>query len=286
MGSKIPVSVVIVARNEAVRLPACLAALDDFDEVVVVDSESMDNTKDLAAAAGARVENFVWNGDYPKKRQWCLDNLRFSHDWIFFVDADEVVTKELVEEIRRSIKRDCDGFFVCGRYVVGGGPLRFGMKNKKLCLFRRGKFYFPVVDDLDLPGMGEIEGHYQPVPAAPGVKIGYLRASLLHEAEAGWRARHERYAAWEAGMNEKQAWPQDPVMWRQVLKKLFRGLPGFARAGAAFLHSYILKLGILDGGCGLRHAARRGAYYLMIAKASKARAQGGAASAPVSALRK
>ena len=97
--SKIPLSAVVVTKNEEARIAQCLEALSDFDEVVVVDSESRDATCDVAREMGARVENFKWNGAYPKKRQWCLDHLELRYDWVFFVDADEIVTPEVVAEI-------------------------------------------------------------------------------------------------------------------------------------------------------------------------------------------
>ena len=265
---KIPVSVLIVTRNEEKRIGRCLEALRDFDEVVIVDSGSIDSAAVLAVSLGARVENFVWNGRYPKKRQWCLDNLSLKHDWVFFVDADEVVTKELVEEIR-TLQKDGAGYFITGLYVIDGKTLKHGLHNSKIVLLDRRLMAFPVVDDLDLPGMGEIEGHYQPVlkPAFRAAKIGALAAPLLHHAHddpAGWEARHRRYAAWERGMNARNAWPADPIPWRQTLKRLFRALP--ARPAWAFLHCYVLKAGFLDGKQGFKLAAGRYRYYRMIGR--------------------
>lgn len=265
---KIPVSVLVLTRNEAPRIARCLEALQEFDEIIVVDSGSTDNTAQIAEEAGATVEHFSWNGRYPKKRQWCLDNLSLRHDWIFFVDADEVVTPELTLEIRIALASPaCVGYFIKGRYVIDGKILRHGLRNNKIALLDRRAMEFPVVDDLDLPGMGEIEGHYQPVPKPDAIcdDIGSLRAALLHRAHddpAAWEARHLRYAAWERGMNARNAWPADPVPWRQVMKRIFRALPG--RGIWAFLHCYVWKGGFLDGKQGLILAAGRHRYYRMI----------------------
>lgn len=263
--SRIPVSVIIATKNEERNLPACLAALKNFDEIIVVDSGSTDRTTEIARKGGAVVNPFQWNNGYPKKRQWCLDHVPTRHNWIFFVDADEVLTPQLVDEIRQ-LPFNCAGYFVRGRYIWNGTVLRHGLKNNKLVLLDRHKFKFPVVDDLDLPGMGEMEGHYQPVLRTDGM-IGQLHCELNHnaaESEAEWLARHQRYAAWERGMNARNAWPDDPVRWRQVLKKAFRRLP--ARGMIAFLHSYILKRGILDGRAGLDFARKRATYYRMITR--------------------
>lgn len=270
MPGKIPVTVLVITRNEAPRIARCLAALKDFDELIVVDSQSADETGALAAAAGAEVVCFRWNGQYPKKRQWCLDNLSLRNEYIFFVDADEEVTPELAREIAAAMAAPLPGYFVRGRYVMRGRKLRFGLHNNKLALFDRRRFSFPAVDDLGLAGMGEMEGHYQPVPGAAGTPMGQMKNPLLHHAEEGWDDRHRRYAAWEAGMNARSAWPPDPVPRRQGLKRLFRALPG--RPLWAFVHCYVIKGGALDGRAGFRLAAGRFRYYRMIAAASKARA--------------
>lgn len=267
--SAIPVSVVAAVRGEAARIERCLAALKGFSEIVAVDSDSTDGTAEIARRAGARVVPFSWDGRYPKKRQWCLDRLDLKHDWVLFVDADEIVTPELADEIRVLFSLPhpppCAGYFIDGLYAADGRILRHGLRNRKIALLDRRAMAFPAVDDLDLPGMGEMEGHYQPVPWNPRAKIGKLRHPMLHETDTGgpaWQARHERYAAWEAGMNRKNAWPQDPVPWRQALKAVFRALP--FRPAAAFLHSYILKAGFLDGKPGWRLARSRALYYAMI----------------------
>lgn len=271
MSGKIPVTVLVLTRNNAPDMKRCLEALRGFDEIVVVDSHSTDETAAIARKAGARVENFTWNGGYPKKRQWCLDNFSFRNDWVFSVDADEVVTPELVAEIA-ALPFDCAGYFVRGLYVMDGKILRHGLSNNKIALLDRRRMEFPVINDSGVPGMGEIEGHYQPVlkRGCGGGKIGRLRAPLLHYAHddpAAWEARHRRYAAWEQGMNARNAWPADPVPWRQALKKMFRAAP--ARPAIAFLYCYFFKFGFLDGAAGFRLAAGRYRYYRMIAENSK-----------------
>lgn len=265
----IPVSVIVTTKNEERRIGACLAALRRFDDVWVVDSHSADRTGVIARRAGARVVNFRWNGAYPKKRQWCLDHLDLRYERVFFVDADEHVPAALIDEIA-GLDWRAAGYFVSGRYEFQGRCLRYGLRNNKLALFDRRRAAFPVVDDLDLPGMGEIEGHYQPVLTG-GDAPGRLRTPLIHRAyddAAGWAARHARYARWEAGMEAKKAWPADPSRCRQWLKLLFRALP--LRAAAAFAHCYIFRMGFLDGLAGYRFACSRARYYRMIAAAGKA----------------
>lgn len=271
MAKKIPISVIVVTKNEGARIERCLRALQDFDDVVVVDSYSRDHTVHLARQWGARVILFSWDGHYPKKRQWCLDRLSLRHDWVFFVDADEVVPLGLLAELATLDLPAAGpaGYFVKGRYVIGGKALRYGLQNNKLCLFDRRKIAFPVVDDLDLPGMGEIEGHYQPVLKSgyEGEQLGQLQGALLHyayEDNVSWMGRHERYAAWESAMIARNAYPVDPVPAREALKRFFRRMPPMVRAAAAFGHSYVLKRGFWDGAAGFALAKSRWDYYRLL----------------------
>lgn len=268
----LPLSVLITVKNEAVRIESCIASLGGcFGQVIVIDSESTDGTAPLAERAGAQVVSYRWDGRYPKKRQWCLENLDLRYEWVFFLDADEAMTPACLDELSRIDWQNAgeSGFFVSSSYVLGGRVLHYGLRNNKLCLLHRGRMAFPVIDDLDIPGMGEMEGHYQPLPK-PGFEtapLGQVKAPVLHyalEDRAEWDARHERYARWEVGMDARNLWPPDPSPWRARMKILFKALP--LRPGIAFFHSYVLKRGFLDGGPGLTLALSRFHYYRAISR--------------------
>ncbi len=272
--SKIPVSVLITTKNEEKNIARCLGALQDFAQIIVIDSHSADKTCEIARDMGAQIVLYQWDGKYPKKRGWCLENLEIAHDWVFWVDADEVVTSELVAEIRAVFDGEprVGGFFVRGSYVWEGAVLRCGLQNNKIALFNRHKMEFPVIDDLDIEGMGEIEGHYQPV-FKNGIKgmIGQLKAPLLHyayEDKKGWEERHIRYANWEAQMNKRGSWAKDPIWWREMLKKRVR--KSIFRPYIVFLYSYFIKFGFLDGKNGYNFAISRKNYCHLVIKAFKA----------------
>lgn len=244
MHSKIPVTVIVTTLNEAANLPRCLAALERFAEVVVVDSHSADGTTDIAKSLGARVEMFRWSGAYPKKRQWCLDHLALAHERVFFIDADEEVTPALCDEIAALDWRHA-GYYVRGNFVVRGRELKFGLNNSKLCLFDRRLVAFPVIDDLAAPGMGEIEGHYQPVGKSRDATFGAIKAPLRHHAACDisrFRARHQAYAAWRAEVEEKL--PADPRRGRRLLNAIYRRLP--AKRMFFGIYYYFVKLGVLE----------------------------------------
>lgn len=263
----IPVSVIVMTRNEAANLPMCLAALDRFAERFVVDSDSGDGTPFVAASLGARVVPFRWNGRYPKKKQWCLDNLPFTHQWVLFVDADERVTQALVDEIARVMEDGPAhaGYFVAGRPVVRNRPLRFGAWNRKLALLDRRRARFPEVPDLDVGTMWEVEGHYQPLLDGT---TGRLRHPVDHADDKppfAWFDRHNRYSDWEAAlrvdgrMRQLAALEQGGRRWAKLV--LDRAP---ARPLLAFLHAYLLRLGFLDGAEGFDHALGRAFYYWQV----------------------
>lgn len=92
----VPVSVFIITRNEAARLGRTLAAVAWADQIVVVDSGSHDGTQDIAHAAGAEVHHHDWAGYGPQK---VAAEALCRNDWVLNIDADEVVTKGLADEI-------------------------------------------------------------------------------------------------------------------------------------------------------------------------------------------
>lgn len=263
----IPVSAVVMTRNEERNLGRCLQSLEQIDEVFVVDSGSEDDTVSVATANGARVVQFDWNGRYPKKKQWSLDHLRFSHDWVLFVDADEELSVELIEEIRLLFVNGPAhaGYFVGYNYTFLGRRLRYGHRVFKLILLDRRRARFPVTADLEADNMTEVEGHYQPdIDGTTAV----LSARALHDDHDSlfhYFDRHNRYSDWEAIVRTKGALPRkgepQPVI-RGALKTVFARLP--LKGLIAFFHCYFVALGFLDGRAGLHYALARGFYYWQV----------------------
>jgi glycosyltransferase involved in cell wall biosynthesis len=273
----IPVSVVVMTRDEAANIGACLASVSRFAEIFVVDSGSRDGTAAIAKSMGARVVDFRWDGKYPKKKQWCLDALPFSHDWVLYLDADERVTAALAGEIAGLMAAGpaASGYHIPGRPVFAGRPLRFGAWNSKIALLDRRRASFPPVPDLDVASMWEVEGHYQPSLAGAA---GRLRHPVIHhdaKPPYAWFERHNRYSDWEAALMTDGRLESIAVREkgaRRLLKRIFVRLP--ARPLAVFLHSYVLRLGFLDGLDGLDHAIARAFYYWQIAVKVRARRRG------------
>jgi len=265
--STIPVSVVVMTKNEESNLPKCLASVSRFDEVFVVDSQSEDRTQEIARSTGATVVEFVWDGRYPKKKQWCLDNLPYAYEYVLFLDADEELTAAFVDEVARLAAGGFDraGYFVRYDYVFLGKRLRHGLRVHKLVLFDRNRARYVAQDDLDVDTMWEVEGHYQPSIDGP---VGALRERMVHHDEVGlyhYFERHNRYSDWEAALRSRGGLGRDSetqTAGRSRLKRTFAKAP--FRPLAIFVYSYVLAGGFLDGRAGFHYAVSRGFYYWQI----------------------
>ena len=269
----IPVSIIVMTKNEEPNIAKCLRSVSAFAEVHVVDSASEDRTCTIAAGMGAQVRSFRWNGAYPKKKQWCLENLAFAHDWVLYVDADEEVPAEVAEEIRALLRQGRpahDGYFVGYDYVFMGRVLRHGHRVYKLALFDRHRGRFLPRDDLDLINTFEVEGHYQPRIEGP---VGTLRHRMVHndhETLFHFFERHNRYSDWEALLRNRGTLlghGESELGGRRLAKRLF-GVTPF-KGLIAFLHSYVLRAGFRDGAAGFHFALARAFYYWQIAAKSR-----------------
>ncbi len=258
----IPVSVLIVTKNAAEGLAATLESLEDFSEILVIDSHSTDGTRLIAAAHKVPVIPYQWNGQYPKKRQWCLENVAVENEWILFLDADEIVTDALRREIADTLSDTKHAaFFLRGQPVFCGKPLKYGRWNNKIVLFRKGALRYPELPDTHTP-MGEIEGHVQPFVTGT---VGQLKNALLHDAADdldAWIDRHQRYAAWQAEIDAANTnLSASERGARRIAKRFFAALP--LRPVWVFMDSYVWKKGALDGSPGFHYATARAFFYWM-----------------------
>lgn len=263
-----------MTKDEEANIETCLRALTDFDEVFVVDSDSTDRTVALAESLGATVVPFTWNGAYPKKKQWCLESLPFRNAWAMYVDGDEIVTPELVDEIGRLLPSATEsGFFVAYDYVFLDKVLRHGRLVKKLVLLKHERAAFAQLDDLETERAGEVELHYQ--PTVDGT-IGTLANRMIHDDHDTlyhYFERHNRYSDWEAVVRDNDSLfssDEATVGVRALAKRFFARLP--AKGLVAFLYSFIVRAGFRDGRAGFHYALSLGFYYWQIAVKQQERA--------------
>lgn len=232
-------SIIIVAKNEAINIAECVRSAGFADEVIVVDSGSTDGTPDLARAEGARVVVTDWPGFGAQKNR-ALDLA--TGDWFFSLDADERITPQLAAEIRTAIGRaDIAGYRVprrsmyCGRFMKHGG----WSPDYVWRLARRGRARFSddyLHEHLDIQGA-----------------TGTLREPIVHYSFRTMEAVLEklnRYSS--AGTRDLAARGRRGSLGRAIVHGLW-----------AFFRTYVLRLGFMDGRFGFMLAVSNaeGTYY-------------------------
>jgi glycosyltransferase involved in cell wall biosynthesis len=191
--NRLELSIFLIVRNEADRLPRTLEAVRDLaDEIILVDSGSTDETVDVARGFGAAVfVNAPFPGYGEQKR---FAEAKCRNDWVLNIDADEVASAALVAELRALLSAPGDlpdGFETPIVEVLPFEtvPAPFAYALHPVRLYRRSRGSYnpsPVHDRVDM---------------APGAKIGRLKAPLLHHSIrsiGSWTDKLLRYAAWQA----------------------------------------------------------------------------------------
>jgi len=260
----IPVTAIVSTKDEEIAITRCLDGLQEFAQVVVVDSMSSDRTVELAKTAGAEVVSFDWNGRYPKKKQWCLENLDISQPWVLFVDADERPDADLLSAMR-SLASGSDSpraYDLDIAYYFMGRRLKHGHKVVKRALLRPDSVRFPELGDASEKSMGELEGHYQPTVQG---SVGTLQGRIEHldpDPYATWVTRHNKYSDWEAFLRTH---PEQMDLVRGLRSRqgqLFDRMP--FKPAAFFIYCYVVRLGFLDGRAGYDYAVGLAWYYWLI----------------------
>lgn len=255
---RVPLSVLLPVKNEAANLRDCLASVAFAREIVVVDSNSTDGTQAIAEAAGARVAQFAWNGKFPRKKNWALENVPWQHEWVLIIDADERVTPELEREIREAIRRaDVDGFYLNRRFWFLDGWINhcgyFPSWNLRLFRHRLGRYEQIEVNASVPTGDNEVHEH-----VLLNGRAEYLSSPMEHYPYPDivtFLAKHDRYSSWEAAARAKrhmaggkslQATPFGTGLERKRwLRDLSRRAP--FRPGLRFLYHYVWRQGFRDG---------------------------------------
>jgi len=285
---RLPISVIVPTRNESRNLPRCLESLGEAGEVFVIDSQSTDETVEVARAYGANVVQFYYQGGWPKKRQWAMETLSFGCDWLLLLDADEALTPALMDEIEKAIQnRGIDGYYLSLQMCFLGRRLRHSGANfYKLPLFRRGKASFECRLQQQDSSMCDMEVHEHVVVKGKTAK---LKNPLLHQnvdSLSRYIRKHDEYSNWDAHVWQHQTEAQPdhkgalgPRLFgtqaerRRWLKKYFFSFPG--SSVLFFIYKYIFRLGFLDGVPGLIYCGLQGVQFFHIkAKIYELRIQG------------
>jgi len=232
-------SACIITLNEADRIDACLDSLAFCDDIVVVDSGSVDGTRERAEAKGARVLLRTFEG-YRTQKAFAVQSAR--NDWVLCLDADERVSASLREEIER--ERNA-GFTRAAGYRFPRATEYFG------AYLRHGNAYPDRVMRLfdrrrgGWRGDREIHEH----ASVDGVVI-HLRGDLEHQAYRSLTDQFDRLERYSRMMAEHM----NAQGRRAHLINLF------ANPFWRFLRGYVLRAGFLDGWRGLLYAVIKANY--------------------------
>ncbi|WP_348799904.1 glycosyltransferase family 2 protein [Flavobacterium adhaerens] len=261
--NKIPISVVVSVKNESLNLPSCLDKLRRFDQIIVVDSGSTDDTRDIAVAMGAEVLLFQWNGKFPKKRNWTLQNADLRHEWILFLDADEFVTEAFVDEVATKIKdTKYNGYTIQFENYFMGRKLKYGYGFQKSALFKKSKGAYEKIDE-DLWSHLDMEVHEHPIIEG---KVGIINAKVIHKDFKNlehYIDKHNAYSTWEAQRYLQLQKENNSHL--SVNQKIKYGLLNTGLLPAVyFVGAYFLKLGFLDGKEGFYLARFKSHYFFQI----------------------
>lgn len=219
------ISAVIIAFNEEDKIAQAINSVKWADEILLVDSESTDRTREIAESLSAKIITQKWLG-FSKQKQFAVD--RAEHEWIFSLDADEVVSEKLRAEILalKNSQNLADGYKIPRLSFYMNRPIRHGgwYPDWQIRFFdrRKGKW-----KDVLIHESVEING-----------QIEKLSADILHHTVENAAHHHrmigERYAPLAAEQMFARGRKTSPIK--------------IATAGlTAFLQTYFIKLGFLDG---------------------------------------
>lgn len=224
-------SVAIIAKNEAANLEACLASVLWADEIVVIDSGSTDQTVDIARRMGARViETPDWPG-FGRQKNRSLDATRC--DWVLTIDADERVSEALKSEIQAAVAQN-------QRYAYSSPRLTFFMGQP----VRHGGWYPDTAVRLFQRGRARFTDHLVHEGLLVDDPVKMLRGDLFHysyqKLEDVERKLRSYSRAGGAMLRERGArpWPSTPAL----------------KAIAAWIRTYVIRRGFLDGMLGIHIA--------------------------------
>jgi glycosyltransferase involved in cell wall biosynthesis len=266
MSARPSIDVFIPTLNEREHIADAIVNAKQLGNVYVLDSLSTDGTQELARQAGATVVERPFT-NYSDHKNWGLDNLPFTAEWIFILDADERITPELRDEIfeKLPVRKGTDGFFVNRVLIFMGKQVRHGglYPSWNLRLFRRGKARY---EDRSVHEHMVCFGHTD-----------YMHNEMLHirrESMQRFLDKHIKYAdmesdewvKWKLGestMGKSSSLFKSMLAYRQwVRRNIWPRLPG--RPLWRFLYMYFFRFGFLDGLAGWHLARLMACYEYMI----------------------
>lgn len=262
------ISILILTKNEQQDLPGCLDSVSWSDDIHVYDSMSSDRTVAIAEEAGARVTQRPFD-NWAAHQNWGLANIPFRHPWVFYIDADERMTQDLVRAVHAVVAQPGDkvAFRVQRRdFLLGTWLAHVQASPFYLRLFRPEKMrYERLVNPVSIADgpVGQVAGYLDHFPFSKGF--------------AHWVERHNGYSTLEARQIVENRRAGGDFSLRRAFaaadfherrhhqKELFYRLP--MRPLLKFMLLYGAKRGFLDGRAGFTYAVLQSFYeYLIVLK--------------------
>lgn len=241
MFNKIPLSVLIITKNEEDNIEDCIRSVFDWaEEVVIVDDESTDRTREIASKFTDKVIIKKMENE-GKHRNWAYTQAR--NEWVLSLDADEKVTEELKEEISLALKDNAiyTGFSIPLRNYIGDYWVRYGgwYPASKLRLFKKDKFKY---EEVEVHPRALLEG-----------QEGHLTKDIIHKGYPDLEhffASLNRQTTLEAKkwINTQRRMSLGIIIWRTIDR---------------FIRSFFVKKGYKDGFIGFMIAFFASLYQIM-----------------------
>ena len=263
MNNIIPISILILTKNEESNIERCIQSVTWSDDIVVFDSFSDGGTVERAEKLGARIVLRKFD-NWSKHQNWAVENIRFKHRWVFYIDADEICDDQLRSELENLS-------------AIEKGFVAFQIRRKDYFMgrwLRRSQIYPTWITRVFRPEKIRYERSVNPVAVVDG-EIGSLKGHIIHypfsHGVGHWFDRHNKYSQMEAKdligeVSEKlsltELLSRDAAIKRRALKTLAYHMPG--RPLLMFSYLYFFRLGFLDGLPGFRYSVMRSMYEYMI----------------------
>lgn len=263
---KIPVSVLVLTKNEEQDLPACLESAAWSDDIHLFDSYSEDNTVNIAKQFGATITQRSFD-NWSTHQNWGLNNISFKYEWVFYIDADERMSDSLIASIEHAMSH-ADQVFNAFRiqrrdFLMGTWLKHVQTTPYYVRLFRPNKIHYErlvnpvtVVDGA----IGQLNGYLDHYPFSKGISHWLNRHNSYSTFEA--QQIHDNQRNSESFSLAKAFFASDFQTRRFHQKELFYRLP--ARPLIKFCLLYFLKRGFLDGSPGFTYAVLQSIYEYMI----------------------
>lgn len=259
------ISVLILTKNEQQDLPGCLETMRWCDDVHVYDSMSTDNTVAIAGQFGAKVVQRPFD-NWSSHQNWGLDNIQFKHQWVYYSDADERVTPELVAAMKAAVAQSGDKVafrirrrdYFFGTWLKHVTPSPFNIRLFKPPYMRYERLTNPV-SVVNGP-IGDLDEHFNHFPFSKGISFWFEKHNAYSTLEANQIIENTR-----GGKNFsvlKAFTAKDLNTRRFHQKELYYRLP--FRPLVMFLVLYVGKRGFMDGRSGFMYAMLRSIYEYMI----------------------